>query len=340
MKCVILAAGLGSRLWPLSTQERPKQFQQLIGNQTPLQYTHSLLCQALPAKAVYVLTLSGLETLVHEQLPGVSQHNLITVPERRNTLPHTLLALNQLADTDAEPVLFMPADIYYAQPNDLLRALRGLKQVTTTIRTHLLCAPASGIDRSLGYVLVDGAGAVAAFVEKPDARTAKRLATSDGTYVNTMGYLTSSAAIRSQFGTLAAETGQLAAALLAAQPSQRKRTFLDMPFIDISHGLFEQADNLTALPIATPIIDIGKFSSLYAINKKDRHNNVAAGPVVFDGLSHGNFVVNRFNRPLAIINTQDSVIIQTPDGSLAAPLSHADAIGDIYKQQINTDWSR
>jgi mannose-1-phosphate guanylyltransferase len=340
MKCVILAAGLGSRLWPLSTPERPKQFQQLIGNQTPLQYTHGLLCQALSAKAVYVLTLSGLETLVHEQLPDMPQHNLIAVPERRNTLPHTLFALNQLADTDTEPLLFMPADMYYARPNDLLRAVRGLEQVTTTTRTHLLCAPASSIDRTLGYVLVDEAGAVAAFVEKPDAHTAKRLASSTGTYVNTMGYLTSAAAIRSQLGTLAAETGQLAAALLSAQSSQRTHTFLDMPFIDISHGLFEQADNLTALPIATPIIDIGKFSSLYAINKKDRHNNVTAGPVLFDGLSHGNFVVNRFDRPLAIINTQDSVVIQTPDGSLVAPLSHVDTIGDMYKQQINTNWSR
>src|SRR5688572_30694717 len=110
MKTVILAAGFGSRLWPLSTSERPKQFQNFVKDKSLLQYTQEIFSQFTSINELYVLTVEGLEELVKEQLPNIPSSNIIAVPERRNTLPHTLYALKKLPVRGNEPVLFTPVD--------------------------------------------------------------------------------------------------------------------------------------------------------------------------------------------------------------------------------------
>jgi mannose-1-phosphate guanylyltransferase len=336
MKTIILAAGFGSRLWPLSTATRPKQFQNLIGTTSPLRYSYELLRRIVPTDELYVLTLAGLEPLVFEQLPGIASTNVIAVPERRNTLPHTLYALSCVGADATEPVLFTAVDHYHADDAALLDDLQDILQrlSTETTKTHLLCTPADDINKSLGYVIADASGAITEFIEKPTGPVAERLAALNTVRTNTMWYVTSKASIETLLAAADNTVSTAAKHLLASTPATRIDTFLAMPFIDISHGLFEKAPGLIAAPVRTPFRDVGTFGALYAINQKDEHGNVALGPVVFDDASRGNFVVNQLDQPLAIINTHDSVIVQTPDGSLTAPLEDADAVGELYKQRI------
>jgi mannose-1-phosphate guanylyltransferase len=106
MKTVILAAGFGSRLWPVSTSEKPKQFQKLLHGKSLLAYTYEHMQHVSSDDELYVLVLEGMQPLVREELPDIADDHVLVVPERRNTLPHTLWALTQITDSPDEPVLF------------------------------------------------------------------------------------------------------------------------------------------------------------------------------------------------------------------------------------------
>lgn len=337
MKTVILAAGFGSRLWPLSTSERPKQFQTLIGDQSLLQHTYGFLSEIIQTEELYVLTLKGLEDMVFEQLPGINPDNVITVPERRNTLPHTLYALKMMNVADDESVLFCPVDHYIADGAKFSENIaKALSQATVaTASTHLLCVEADTIESGLGYVQVDGESQVLQFIEKPDAQTIAELKNMNNVYVNTLRFITSVSAMRSALSRVDEDFAPPAAELLAASSEDLDSRFLAMQLIDISHGLFENdVAGLRAIPIKNDFIDIGRFSTLYQINKKDQRGNVIMGTVFIDDVSSGNFIVNQTSAPLAVVNTQNSVVIQTPNGSFTSPIKSAEAIGEIYKTRI------
>lgn len=336
MKTVILAAGFGSRLWPLSTSERPKQFQRFINDQSLLQYTYELLRNFTPARDLYVLTLAGLEDLVAEQIPGIDSSNVIIVPERRNTLPHTAYALNKLKLASDEQVLFTPVDHYMRDTKTFLSDLKTIPaRIADKHATYLLCSAPQTIDRSLGYVQTDTDGRVIQFVEKPDGEALAVLSKQDGVYLNTLRFITSLAAFSRLLDQAGSQTAAMAKAVLGASGSQLDKRFLTMPVVDISHGLFEKVRGLRALIVGGDFIDVGKFSTLYEVNKKDTQGNVVTGQVIFDGSCRNNFVINQLDQPLVVVDTQDSVIVQTAFGTIVSPMAAADRIGEIYKSVIH-----
>lgn len=336
MKTVILAAGFGSRLWPLSTSERPKQFQNFINNRSLLQHTYELLSKVTPEDELYVITLSGLEYLVNEQLPNIKPTNVILVPERRNTLPHTAYALSQLKLEDDEPVLFGPVDHYLVDPDLFVTNLREVIKSTpkNLTETYLLGTKAHTIDKSLGYIQAGQAGNVTNFIEKPDADAIATLEAADNVYINTLRYITSKAAFITLLDGVNDASSQQIKQFITGTNAERTQNFLALPSLDISHGLFEKSLGLKIRSVASDFIDIGKFNTLYDINDKDDRDNAIVGNVVLGENCSGNFVINQLTQPLVLINTQNSVVIQGNQGSVVSPMQDADTIGSIYKSMI------
>jgi mannose-1-phosphate guanylyltransferase len=336
MKTVLHAAGFGSRLWPLSTSEKPKQFRQLVGEQSLLQYGYALFRKLSKKEELYVSTLRGLEYWVYEQLPDIPRGNVLVVPERRNTLPHTLAALKTIADSPDEVVLFSATDVLVTNANDFIARLKSYADAASSTAITIVVSTKGGLDSTAGYAQIGNQKRVTRFLEKPDLRTLKKLSKAGNTYKNTFVYMTSITALENALQAQPDERlARRAHEFLAASPGKTPQAFLDLPFCDISSTVFQYAPNMVGCVVDSDFIDIGKFNTLYQLSRKDSRGNAIQGNVLVEPDCKNNLVINQLDQSLVVVGMNNCVIVQTPDGSLCAPLQEADRIGEIYKQKIH-----
>jgi mannose-1-phosphate guanylyltransferase len=338
MKTVILAAGFGSRLWPLSTSEKPKQFQPLINNESLLCYTYNLLRKVTDADELYVLTLQGLEQHVYAELPAIAENHVILVPERRNTLPHTLWALNILGAEDAEePILFKSVDHFVVDPHKFLDSLssslpdlskRPLRELT------LLCVKADTYSSNCGYAVVDEHMCIVQFKEKPSEEAFRLLQQQGVMYSSPFIYACSKATMSGILMQNKTPLTVQAARLLGAAASERQEAFAVMPFVDISHALFQLAIDMRARAIEYDFVDVGRYTTLYELGSKDEFGNVVQGNVVLGNGCRDNFIVNQTKLPLIVNALNKTVIVQADAGSVVAPIQDIDAVGELYKTKV------
>lgn len=336
MKTVILAAGFGSRLWPLSTSEKPKQFQPLIGEKSLLRYTYDLLSNVTTQDELYVLGLEGMLDLIREQVPELRSENVILVPERRNTLPHTLWALAGITDNLDEPVLFKSVDHYLLHPEVFLSSLgEVLGEYKPGPSITLLCTSYQKFNTNDGYCLVDSTGIVKKFLEKPTEQELQTHSAGLTVYRTTFTYIASSNALLTNLKHTSEAWAGNARAVVEGKLSGRKDAFLKLPFMDISSFIFQKAGNLRAVEMEYEFIDVGRFEEIYELNTKDGDSNVIIGKVITAEETRNNLIINTTDEPLVVIGKKDTVIIQTDHGSLVSSFPDASKVGDIYKSQIH-----
>ena len=302
-----------------------------------MQYTYNLCRQVTSDSELYVLTLQDLAHLVPEQLPHLPVRQLICVPERRNTLPHTIFALNTIADMPDEPILFTTVDHLITQEDVYVASIRQLIQDTHDLRAVTLVGNRSSVhDPNAGYFVIDENHKILRFKEKPGEQDMAALAQSGKEVLkDTAMFLASKTTFDAALATFPGEVSSPGRALLAASAKERTDRFLAMPFVDIATGFYEQAANIRAVLSDGDFIDLGSFGSLYKTGTKDAQGNVITGNVVVDAASRGNYIFNQTDAPLVVINTSDSVIVQTGHGTVVAPNSDVNTVGEIYKSKIH-----
>jgi mannose-1-phosphate guanylyltransferase len=337
MKTVILAAGFGSRLWPLSTPDRPKQFQTLLSDEESLlQYTYGQFLNVSDKQDLFVLTLAGFEPIVKEQLPGISDDNIISVPERRNTLPHTLFALKQLSSSPDEQLLFTTVDHYLTDPEQFLSTLNSAlsSPVARADDIYVVCTENTGYDPNAGYAAVAENGHVTEYREKPTEEELAAMAASGRVLKDTAIFTASISSILNAATSLDGELQNQISNFLNASDGQRVEVYLNFEFMDIPTKLFEHARNLSLIQVDCEFIDIGRYSSLRQILPKDEKGNVVMGDVVMSEECRGNLIINKTDAPLVVVGQQNSVIVHTADGHVHAPFDSVDQVGAVYKSQI------
>lgn len=339
MKEVILAAGHGSRLWPASTQEVPKQFQPLINGRSLLQNTYESHLQSADEHDIYVLTLGGMEQIVAQQLPSMPERNILAVPERRNTLPHTLFALNRIGALDDEPVMIAGVDNVTTSPVGFHRALHDLitngssseRRQSITLLGERAVVP----DPTLGYIETDGSGHVQHFHEKPAKVKLQEMMKTKDLYDFSFIFTLSKLALRLALKDIEDnDVAKKALALLDSSPDRRIENFLAMPFADISTTVFQRAKNLMICEGELGIVDVGKYAALREINTTDEQGNVVLGKNIIHEGCKDNVMINRTGNPMVVLGMSESVIVQTGAGTLVSPLGQVNMIGDIYKSKI------
>jgi mannose-1-phosphate guanylyltransferase len=336
MKVVLLAAGFGSRLWPLSTSGKPKQFQTLLGEKSLLQYTYELFSQVVSPQDIHILTLQGLEHWVYEQIPGLTPESVLLVPERRNTLPHTIFALKSITESSDEPVLFSGTDTYIPDAKVFIKDVKscvGKTKKASDVIT-IVCSSAERTDTNAGYVQLKK-DHIDSFTEKPSVKEIENLSQKGPLYKALSTYITSLDGLKHTTRSMDSKLAAHAKKLLAAGTEDLQESFLAMPFCDISNGVFSHASNLTACVTDSDFLDLGSYAALHQINDKDKKGNVILGKVILDGESANNFIANHTDQPLIVIDANNMVIIQTPWGNFVSPIDQADRVGEIYKQKIH-----
>lgn len=328
---VVLSGGSGTRLWPLSRQNQPKQFLALLGDHSLYQET-VLRASRLPGVAAPVTVCADDHRfMVGEQLQaiGVASGGILLEPSARNTAPAIALAALHLLAADADAtMLVLPADHLIedeAAFRDAVARARALgdDDWLVTFGIHPDYA-----ETGYGYILrgtaLGEAGyAVERFVEKPDHATAESYL-EDGGYSWNSGMFLFRA--RCYLGALEMHAPAIASAAHRAYTASRRDldflridadAFASSPSDSIDYAVMEKTDRAAVVPVSCGWSDIGSWSALWAVAERDADGNHHEGDVISVD-TRGSLVRASERRMIATLGVDDLVIIDTADATLVA----------------------
>ena len=324
--CVIMAGGIGSRFWPLSRVEKPKQFVDALGiGKTFIQLTYERFARFVPRENFLVMTGENYKDLVLEQLPMLSPEQVLTEPCRRNTAPCIAYAMYKLRALDPEAVAVVtPSDQYIGNEVAFERIMRDCLDFAAT-RSVLLTVGISPTYPATGYGYIQAhreSGQeftpVVRFKEKPDSRTAMAYL-SEGNYYWKL-YLPEVAGLFESVG---------AAYNTPMERTMVNEAFTACPAISIDYGVMEKSDKVyVRCTNDLAWSDVGSWGALYGLLEKDIRENSASGAsqVSLTDSNHNLIKVTNPNKQVVIDGLSGFLVADTDDVLMICPLSDEERI--------------
>jgi mannose-1-phosphate guanylyltransferase/mannose-6-phosphate isomerase len=328
---VVLSGGSGTRLWPLSRQNQPKQFLALMGDHSLFQETVLRVARLPQARPPVTVCSEDHRFMVGEQLQevGVASGGILLEPVARNTAPAiALAALHVLAQDPDATMLVLPADHLIEDEAAFRDAIDTALQLADDGRLVAFGIRPDYAETGYGYImrgeaLVEGGYCIERFVEKPDLATAERYV-AEGTYAWNSGMFL----FRAQ--RYLDELGRFAPAMLAAVRTAHEAASNDLDFIridrdafaaspsdSIDYAVMEKTDSAAVVPVSCGWSDIGSWSSLWSVAQRDADGNRHEGDVISVD-TRGSLVRASDRRMIATLGVEDLVIIDTADATLVA----------------------
>ena len=332
MYAVVLAGGVGTRLWPRSRQDTPKQFSDITGSgHSMIQATVARLAGLVARNDTYVVTGSRYADLCAAQLSGLPRANILVEPSGRNTAPAIALACAHLQRRDAaEVVAILPADHHI---QDCAAFQKALQQAESSAqRGYIAVLGIEPTKAHTGYGYIQRADspppvagelptfAVERFLEKPDQATAEQFV-ADGAYYWNGGIFVSRvdrllAEYERQMPALFAGMTRIAAAL--GSPDEElvlAEVWPTMPDTSIDYGLMEGAEKVAVVPMQVGWNDLGSWDALETVTKRDETGNYPVEGELLPIKSRGN-IVAAGQRLVALIDVDDLIVIDAGDALL------------------------
>lgn len=341
LKIVILAGGAGTRLWPMSTKERPKQFQRLVSEKTMLQETLERV-DFLDPSDIYVSTNSEYLELVKKQLPQIPEQNIIAEPSRQDTGPCIGLAAAMIAKDHPKAVMaIVYADHLVQDTEEFQHKLKVTAQIAHDEQTlNIIEVKAKAPNTNLGYVQIgaqlgerDGVHIheFKAFKEKPDLETAKRFVASHSFLWNTGYYIWSVDVILKAFQEHMPKTYAELEAIMQGGSIEEHYPKCDK--ISIDYGIMEKVDpsQVRIIPADLGWSDIGTWASLHEELAESPRANVIKGPVQAVECE-GCLIYNETGDTLAAFGLKNQVLVKTPQHTLSCPLDRSADLKTLIKE--------
>ena len=328
-KAVILAGGSGERFWPLSTPERPKQFLRVFGGASLIRQAVSRLDGFVSPKDVFVVTAKNLVAATRRELPEIPKCNILGEPMRRDTGAAVALGIG-LAASDADPVIgFFSSDQMVSNPKAFRKvvskavAIARRKQVIVTLGIKPTY-PAT----CFGYI----SPKTRAFVEKPDAKTAKKYVKA-GYLWNAGMFIARASTFRGAFAAHAPELECLTSSTRAAgskAPSTKHLSALysKLPKISFDYAVMEKSKNVEVVPGDFGWDDVGSFAAFDKYFPHDSRGNVREGPCTVVE-ADGNICVARSAR-ISLLGVNNLVVVTTPNFVLVAEKSRLTEMKKLF----------
>ena len=328
---VVLSGGSGTRLWPLSRQNQPKQFLSLLGDRSLFQET-ILRASSLPGSQPPVTVCSeDHRFMVGEQLQavGVVSGGILLEPVARNTAPAiALAALHVLARDPAATLLVLPADHLIEDVAAFREAVASASRLGEDGWLVAFGIRPDYAETGYGYILrgeaLDADGyRIGRFVEKPDLATAERYVADGGYGWNSGMFLFNAATYLDELARHAPDILAAARKAYAAADADLDFTrvgrdeFAASPSDSIDYAVMERTDRAAVVPVSCGWSDIGSWSSLWSVAERDASGNRHEGDVISVD-STGSLVRASERRLIATIGIEDLVIIDTADATLVA----------------------
>lgn len=341
---VILSGGSGTRLWPLSRKNLPKQFLPLAGDTSLFQQTVDRASRLVDSGAPIVVCSEDHRFLVAEQLlqMKVEGASIILEPAPRNTAPAIALAALQALERDQGAImLVLPADHLIGDTASFQKAVEQALPVAQQDWLVTFGIRPEAAETGFGYIrrgeALEHAFRVAQFVEKPDAATAQHYV-DDGSYDWNSGMFMFKAARYMQ--ELDQHAPAIAAAVRAAFACAKSdldfvridpATFIASPEDSIDYAVMEKTDRAAVVPVSCGWSDIGSWAALWAAADKDASGNRLEGDVI--AIDTRNCLVRTSERRMiATIGVDDLVVIDTPDATLVASRERSQDVKKLVDQ--------
>lgn len=330
---ILMAGGVGSRFWPVSTAEFPKQFHDMLGSgQTLIQKTFSRLSKIIPAENILILTNALYNDLVLQQLPMVRPEQVLLEPAMRNTAPCILYASLKIKKMNPDAMVVVAPSDHWIENED---AFTGDLQRCFDFCQHRDALVTLGIvptfpNIGYGYIECDASDSdiqkVVQFREKPDYETAKRFFESGNYYWNGGIFIWRNDTILAAFEQMQPAMFRLFMGgydvyNTAGEDQYIERYYADAPDVSIDYAIMEDADNVYVLPATFDWNDLGTWGSLHEKLSKDEANNAVVNARVILEDARNNIIRTDNDKLIVISGLENYIVVDKDDVLLIYPKS-------------------
>jgi mannose-1-phosphate guanylyltransferase len=363
MYASILAGGSGTRLWPLSTKQTPKQFLTLPGPRTMLQETVERVAPHVPLDQVYIVTGEGYREPVAVQLPSLPAGNIVAEPSGRGTAASIGLAAVLIAARDPQAIMgSFPADHAVADVPGFRDALSFAEEVARQGYLVTLGIQPTYPETGYGYIRFGtplghksgmGAHVVDAFIEKPKRHVAEEYLR-QGNYVWNAGifiwrvdrildeirrYVPSVADVLDEIAIAAERSGgrmtpEVEQVMHAVWPHLQENVTID-------NGVMERAQHIAVIPVSVGWNDIGSWAQVATLYDNDEFGNAIVGPTAdrhFEVNTHDTLIYSTTDRMITTAGVEGLIIVDTGDRLMICSKEQAQLVKEIaehVQRQLN-----
>lgn len=342
---VILAGGTGTRLWPRSRRERPKQLLGLLSTRTMLQQTFDRIAPLLPPDHIYVITNASYVEDVRAQLPEIPAGNVIGEPEGRGTAPPLGYAAALLTSRDTDAVMVsLAADHYIQKEAEFREAVCAAEEIAS--RNFLVTFGVKPSYPETGYGYIESGDELAQagtwrayrvkrFVEKPDEEAAAAFIASGNYSWNSGMFIWRASLILEEFERYLPKHIQQLREIAAARgiPNQAEtfdRVWREMGSETIDVGIMEKSERVAVLPLDVGWSDVGNWASLLTILPGDGNQNVVIGDHI--GVETKNSLIYSNGRLIATVGLSDMIVVDTDDIVLVCHKEDAQKVKHLVEE--------
>jgi mannose-1-phosphate guanylyltransferase len=352
-----MCGGVGSRFWPFSREERPKQFLDFFGSgRSLLQLTFDRVLEVVPAERILLVTNHRYADLIRTQLPEVPAENILLEPARRNTAPCICWAARHIAALDPEAsIVTLPSDHLVLKEKAFHTALRrGFEFVEAADRLLTLGIKPTSPQTGYGYIQQGAPVAdtpdffkVKSFTEKPDLELAKVFLDSGEFFWNAGIFLWKAKSILDAFNLHDPETAQVfdAGDGLYATPDEIpfiEKNFPNAPSNSIDYAIMEKARNVYVETVDLGWSDLGSWKALYETSPHDAEGNVTQNcRVLHHNCQDTIFAIDRADRIVVASGLKDYVVADAGNALLICPIAEEQRIRQVVndvKERFGDDF--
>lgn len=328
--CIIMAGGIGSRFWPMSTQKFPKQFQDILGTgRTMIQQTYDRISKIIPNENIFVITNKEYIGLTQTQLPELAAENIVGEPMMKNTAACNLYMLQKIADINPDAnLIVLPADHLILKTDVFLEKIQlGLELAAKENYLITLGIKPTRPDTGYGYIQFIEKGKhdyfkVKTFVEKPDLEFAKKFLES-GDFVWNAGIFIWN--VKTIYKSFEKHLPEMVNQFQSCEYNSNREVeciesiYPKLPKISIDNGILEKANNVYVIPSDLGWSDLGTWTSVFENAEKDEDNNSSKARHLLMYNSKGNIIRLKKNKAAIIDGLNDYIVIDTDKALLICP---------------------
>jgi mannose-1-phosphate guanylyltransferase len=322
---VIMAGGIGSRFWPMSTAEHPKQFHDVLGTgRTLIQLTVDRYLPICNPENIIIVTNENYKGLVQEQLPMLKDEQILLEPSRKNTAPCIAYACYKIyAKNKDAKIIVAPSDHLILRQKDFeITISKALEKAESDCLITIGIKP-SRPDTGYGYIQFEeddtdtnGIRKVKTFTEKPSLEIAKRFIESGDFYWNSGMFVWSAKAIITAFEKNLPDLAKSFQDGMSTYFTNQESEYINQIYpmcknISIDYGIMEKADNVFVILADLGWSDLGTWGSLYTKVEQDSNRNAIIGKKVATYDCNDNIVMMPDNKRVVLQGLNDFIVVES-----------------------------